>query len=476
MAPKSTKVKVSQEAFDAAVKENIEEFDMEPDEAVSDAVKTFEMQGADLSGIITKPGGAQAVADHPASQALQALEKALQEFVEGGSASDAASVGTIEEALGSLNLNCKEDGAEALVGRSGGVRILIDAVNNLGEDKDSERLAGALDALGKILSEYDNKEAFLQSSGPDSLLASLRTHRTLSSLVARSSEVIATASTKHEGNKVQFMEGKAEELLIDALKTHSQDAAVVRGAAAALQAFATADDFKALSSKGFRHALLIGKADGVDAVLGALKVHQGQPETLAALCGALTSLAANDDICKQVQEAGGLDSILAILRAVSGAPRTSEAQNVSVAASALGLLQQLGKSDANKERVVELGGLDTIVNVLGRYHDSPAVLHQGLAALAALTLRNAKNADLAFRARAADCAVEALESQLESFEVQRQACQLIRNLAVRNVDNRGPILEKGVEPLIRRAGAKYPRCKDEASAALRDLGLDDYKL
>lgn len=45
--------------------------------------------------------------------------------------------------------------------------------------------------------------------------------------------------------------------------------------------------------QGFRHALLIGKAGGVDAVLGALKVHQSSPETLAAVCGALTSLAAN---------------------------------------------------------------------------------------------------------------------------------------------------------------------------------------
>lgn len=114
-------------------------------------LKVVEYQGL-LPGIITKPGGAQAVADHPAVQALQALEKALQECVEGGSASDLGSAGTIEKALGSLNLNCNEDGAEALIGRSGGVRILLDAVNNLGEDKDCERLAGALAALAKILS------------------------------------------------------------------------------------------------------------------------------------------------------------------------------------------------------------------------------------------------------------------------------------------------------------------------------------
>jgi hypothetical protein len=83
-----------------------------------------------------------------------------------------------------------------------------------------------------------------------------------------------------------------------------------------------------------------------------------------------------DDICKQVQEAGGLQYILDILRTVSDAPRKSEAQNIVVAASALGLLQQLGKSDANKEKVVELGAFGLIVAVLGRYHDSPAVLHQ----------------------------------------------------------------------------------------------------
>ncbi len=48
MGPK--KVQISQEAFNAVVKENVEEFDMELAEALEDAIKTFQMQGADLSG------------------------------------------------------------------------------------------------------------------------------------------------------------------------------------------------------------------------------------------------------------------------------------------------------------------------------------------------------------------------------------------------------------------------------------------
>ena len=47
------KFRVSQEAFDVAVQENIEEFGMEKEEAIEDAIKTFSMQGADISGDIS---------------------------------------------------------------------------------------------------------------------------------------------------------------------------------------------------------------------------------------------------------------------------------------------------------------------------------------------------------------------------------------------------------------------------------------
>lgn len=61
MAPATKKAKskpaiaISQEGFDAAVKENMEDFDMDLAEAVEDAVKTFQIQGADLSGTVILP-------------------------------------------------------------------------------------------------------------------------------------------------------------------------------------------------------------------------------------------------------------------------------------------------------------------------------------------------------------------------------------------------------------------------------------
>lgn len=37
--------RITQETFDAAVRENMEEFEMEPDEALREAVEQFESQG-----------------------------------------------------------------------------------------------------------------------------------------------------------------------------------------------------------------------------------------------------------------------------------------------------------------------------------------------------------------------------------------------------------------------------------------------
>lgn len=45
--------KITQETFDAVVQENIEEFEMDLEEAVQDAKEQFKTQGVDLSNLIT---------------------------------------------------------------------------------------------------------------------------------------------------------------------------------------------------------------------------------------------------------------------------------------------------------------------------------------------------------------------------------------------------------------------------------------
>lgn len=50
MGPSKGTRTISQSAFDEVVRENMEELDMDPAEALQDALQTLTLQGVDLSG------------------------------------------------------------------------------------------------------------------------------------------------------------------------------------------------------------------------------------------------------------------------------------------------------------------------------------------------------------------------------------------------------------------------------------------
>jgi armadillo repeat-containing protein 6 len=121
-----------------------------------------------------------------------------------------------------------------------------------------------------------------------------------------------------------------------------------------------------------------------------------------------------------------------------------------------------------------------------------------------LCLRSPDNAARAIEAGAGDLAVQAMLRFPESDQLQRSACLMIRNLVVRNPENRQAsliscfslpcdlevnkfwdildalpfyrtlLLGNGIEKLIRKAKGNHKSCKDAATDALRDLGVDNY--
>lgn len=59
--------------------------------------------------------------------------------------------------------------------------------------------------------------------------------------------------------------------------------------------------------------------------------------------------------------------------------------------------------------------------------------------------------------------------------VQRASCMFFRNAVVRNPENKAPILATNAEALLRLAKKNHPEeCMDVSSAAMRDLGCDNY--
>ena len=69
-----------------------------------------------------------------------------------------------------------------------------------------------------------------------------------------------------------------------------------------------------------------------------------------------------------------------------------------------------------------------------------------------------------------------MEAQQQQW-VQRQACIALRNMVARCKEQRACLLELGFEEVVRAAKKDFPlACKDVGSAALRDLGCDNYDI
>ena len=77
-AAKGPPRRISQETFDEAVQQNMDDFDLDPDEAVADAVKEFELQNVDLSEIDKSYAGPEGRGEHPVVAVTETFVEAVE--------------------------------------------------------------------------------------------------------------------------------------------------------------------------------------------------------------------------------------------------------------------------------------------------------------------------------------------------------------------------------------------------------------
>ncbi|KAG6470020.1 hypothetical protein ZIOFF_070980 [Zingiber officinale] len=217
----------------------------------------------------------------------------------------------------------------------------------------------------------------------------------------------------------------------------------------------------------YGYARRFAKLGIADALVKALCDGLSSP-ILASACIALKAVAVNDEICKSISESGGIDAILQCL------DQSTEQNDKTIARVCCSLLSKLAGSDTNKTLIVEKGGLNCLMKLSSRFSEDPLVLQEIMSIITVLSLRSPENAASAVEAGVADFVLHAMQKFPTSYQLQRQACFMIRNLVVRNPENRIILLGNGIEKLIRKAKVSHASCKDAATAALRDLGLDDY--
>ncbi|KAL4433644.1 hypothetical protein ABPG75_000085 [Micractinium tetrahymenae] len=478
---KFSEKRITQETFDAAVRENIEDFDMEPEEALKSAVEEFMAQGVNLSNIIQTASGGD-ISQHPAAKAVQELEDSLAAGDAAGMAAAAAAVAAAAD--GARVSSDKSTEVLAVLHRAGAAGALARAAAACSGEPSA--LAGVLRAAAGLLgsASRDLQAGFLQADGIEAVQAALGAAADNAALAAAALQVAAASATKNENGKAACMAAGLGGSCLEALRQHADQPEALEAACAVLCALTTADDDTLPASRAFPNARQLAKEGAALQLVAALRSHERLPqETTIALANALRQVAANDEICQEVAGAGGVQLALQVMEAGLA--------DAVLARALCSLLRQLVSSDGNKALLVEAGGLELLARLLTAHGGSPAVLEQALGLLTNLTLRNPEAAEKALDCGCLDSVLELMRVMLAAgpngsgssgngkenrgtTAAQRQACMALRNIAVRSPDVRAALLDKGAEALLRQVKAAYPACADAGSAALRDLGLDNY--
>ncbi|CAL5019684.1 unnamed protein product [Urochloa decumbens] len=456
-------IAISQEAFDAMVQENMEDLGMDADEALADAVEALTLQGADLSGIIKRvPGEAAAAEVSPVVRVLDELKASHSAC--GGSGQDLNGlVSLIDELCG---LCCSGEGSEnaAIVVRNGGVEALVALCGSAGVAQD-RLLASALKALSSVLRDVGSTEKFRQSEGPKIVMDILKGGSESSDLLDAGFSVVAAGSAGNEVVKESFMDLKVDELILHVMREKSKTN--VQSLYDAIRVLLTPDDNRVVASQVYGYSRRFAEI-GIGEVLVSALREQVAPSSLPSACAALKSIAVNDEICRSISEIGGIDVLLQCI------DEAGEQKNKIIAKSCCSLLSKLAASDANKSAIIQRGGFDRFLKLASRFSEDPSIVQEVMSMVTVLTLRSPENAERAMGVGYGTLAIQAMQRFPSSGQTQKQACLMIRNLVVRNPKNRIILLNDGAEKLIRKAKVMHGSCKDAASSALRDLGLDNY--
>ncbi|KAL3155515.1 hypothetical protein ABBQ38_011067 [Trebouxia sp. C0009 RCD-2024] len=464
------KTRVSQETFDAAVKENEDEFGMEPEEAMQSAVEEFKLQGVDLSNIATsQKGGKQSInAIRKAVECLKAASSAA------GTPSDLlSSLATLEERLHEVLPESLPPVLEAAA-QADAVAMLLTCCTAAEDNLDIT--SRSLHVLRLLLAVDSSKAAFMRADGASKLAALLTQQSSSAQLIEDVALVAEAAAKKHEDNKCSLVDSGCASQLVEGLRTEevAASSSAVQAVCACLKSLTTADDPKPAASRAFQNSRSLAQQGAALLLLSILKRGDlTDPATVAAVCGAVKKLAANEDICKDLADEGAVQATMQVL--------ASGLANATLVRSACSLLRQLANSDAIKADIVDAGGLELLCRAVEAHTPHAGAMEQALGLLVALTLRNPKAATRAVEVGCVDTVLEVMKvcqtgvhGKLGQW-VQRQACMSIRNIVARNPELRPVVLDKGAEPLLRSAKQMFAQsCGDVGSAALRDLDIQDY--
>eukprot|EP00250_Pteridium_aquilinum_P006403 c16338_g1_i2 orf=84-764(+) len=218
-------VQISQDAFDGVVKENMDDFGMDLQDALEDAIHTFQLQGADLRGIITDGSRSESGTKPPVVEAINEVEHATA--ASGGMAVNESVLRSLDRLYGL----CKEGGSDtvSVAGRHGGVEASISVFKAVGSNGSAMNLV--LKTLNLLIEDTENRDKFRRSGGPELLMSVLTSEDEGHDNKLHACIMLSASATGDELAMEQFMDLHAAEELPKLLKenTNNQNLVIAIG-------------------------------------------------------------------------------------------------------------------------------------------------------------------------------------------------------------------------------------------------------
>ncbi|XP_075063627.1 armadillo repeat-containing protein 6 [Mixophyes fleayi] len=444
---------ITQETFDAVVQENISEFDLNPEEALNEAIQQFESQGVDLTNIIKvvkiQSEENEDATGHTILQTLESLRKNVE----------SSSVSSVSELLIQFGDQCKQGMAHRyLAGQKSAYSVVLKAWQLLEADRE-----GLLNALYAMSSLTDGQPDLIEGVGLKLLVCVMQNYSSDAEVTLLAIRLTRHVCLKHEQNRQDLVKEGVLRHLTGAISNHGADPDVVREACSALKIMTFDDDIRVPFGHAHDHAkMIVLENAGLKLLIEAAKDFADNTGVLSELCATISRLCVRNEFCQDVVDLGGLNFMVALL--------ADCIDNQELVKQVLSALRAIAGNDDVKDAIVNSGGTYLIVLAMTRHICNAQVCDQGCAALSMLALRKPENCKVIMEGGGALAALQAMKVHPKDSGVQKQACMVIRNLVSRTQDFSQPILEMGAESLILQARSTHKDCDDVAKAALRDLG------
>ncbi|XP_072379419.1 armadillo repeat-containing protein 6 homolog [Diabrotica undecimpunctata] len=437
---------ISQETFDDAVRENIEDLGLSPEEALREAVTQFESQGVDLSNIIKELSLSSKEAENIGAE-VNKLKTLTKVDTPDKDIMDQMEIIKVECDKGLTN--------RVAVGKAGAYDALLDVL----EVKKSYIVVERT-CLKTLIALMTKQPDLLDDRGIKLMLTflTIKTDFDLKKLTLR---WIKSCCILHEHNRQNIFNAHVLDKLKELLNDGSSD--ILREVLAVCRALVLDDDIRVEFGNAHEHARII--ASEILCPLTQLMTRFKADEPfIHDLMLTVSTLMVRTEFCQKVQDAGGIEMI--------GEVMNNFAANEKIIRQCFKLIKSLAGNDTCKAYLIEKGLAPIITNSLMVNKVNALTAVAGLNAVAALTLRSPENSKALFKAGMPAAITEIMKIYSDDKQIHKAGSRAIRNMVSRSRDQNRTFIDLGIEEILQADLKKFEDIDYDIKAALRDLGCN----